>query len=146
MVRFAPFILLAVTACHAHTISPSEMTYSAIGETIYRIHLYAKINGTLPSSLAVLPVRDNYANRTLDGWNRPIIYKVTPDGVLSLTSLGSDGLPGGTGEEKDIVVRYRGKDKNGRVIAGNDLWTVDGEIHSEPQQGAPGDAPNAAHP
>ena len=133
MVRFAPAILLALTACHAHTISPSEMTHSAIGETIYRIHLYAKTNGTLPASLAMLPVREYYANRTLDGWNRPLLYKVTPDGVLSFTSLGSDDLPGGKGEEKDIVVRYRGKDNNGRVIAGNDMWTVDGKIQGEPQ-------------
>ncbi|TAG64917.1 MAG: hypothetical protein EAZ24_17080 [Burkholderiales bacterium] len=132
MIRFASFILLALTACHPCIITPSEMTHSAIGETFYRIHLYAKANGTLPASLTILPTRENYSNSVIDGWGKPLLYATTAYGALSLTSWGSDGLPGGVGDAVDITVSYRGKDENGRIIAGDELWIVKGKVENEP--------------
>jgi hypothetical protein len=38
-----------------------------------------------------------------DGWNRPWMLARSEDGAATLTSLGSDGVPGGQGDAADIV-------------------------------------------
>ena len=39
-----------------------------------------------------------------DPWGRPYIYRAAPGGGFELVSYGRDGEPGGTGEDRDIVV------------------------------------------
>jgi Type II secretion system (T2SS), protein G len=136
--------LALLSACHVDVIPDRDLTYTAISETFFRIHLYAKANGSLPSSLLGLPVRAGYANRTMDAWERPLQYEISDTGVLTVRSLGKDGSTGGNGEDEDIIVRYRGRDEAGKVIAGHDMWIVDGELASEPQQGVPADVPRPA--
>jgi hypothetical protein len=83
------------------------MTVTAITETRVRIDIYlANHDGTLPPTLAVLPLRGGYANRTTDGWNRPLIYQIEGDG-FSLTSLGRDGVSGGSGPDADVTEKFR---------------------------------------
>ncbi|MFZ1325460.1 MAG: type II secretion system protein GspG [Candidatus Contendobacter sp.] len=112
-------VLLSCTA-----MTPTDVTYTAILETIYRIHLYTKLNGVLPTSIDVLPIQKNHINRTVDGWQRPLNYELTPDGLISLKSLGRDGLQGGDGEDKDIIAHCSGKDEMGHIIASDALWTT----------------------
>ncbi|MGS5084978.1 type II secretion system protein GspG [Hydrogenophaga sp. A37] len=114
--------------CHVDVIPDRDLTYSAIGETFFRIHLYAKANGTLPPSLNLLPERSGYTNQITDAWHRPLAYDIDADGILTIRSLGQDGAVGGSGDDGDIVVKYRGRDGTGKVIAGQELWVVDGEI------------------
>jgi hypothetical protein len=108
--RGASLIILAVgtlVGCRAlasfiDIIPPVDLTRSHITETFCRIEMYVKTNKSIPPSLDVLPNRDGYANSTLDGWNRLLQYRVTEDGLITLTSFGADGKPGGDGENADI--------------------------------------------
>jgi hypothetical protein len=145
-VRFLAAILLsafAVAGCvcpaclldHFVTvITPVEMTDSAITETFVRIDLYAKEHGTTPPSLDVLPERKGYMNRITDGWGRPLLYEVSDDGRLTLTSYGKDGKPGGSGEDADISRSYYSRRPDGSLWVGSDLWIVEAEV-GEPTAG-----------
>ncbi len=119
-------LLLVTSACT--TISPREMTSSAITETYYRIYLYAIEQKKLPATLDALPLRDNYANRIEDAWGRPLSYIVDAECIIIIGSLGADAKEGGEADNADIIVRYRSKDEAGRFIVADDLWIVDGEI------------------
>ena len=119
---------VAVVLSCTDRITPVDMTHSAIDETFYRIHIYAQKNGSVPSSLEVLPKREGYVNRTTDGWGRPLQYRVRPDGIITLTSYARDGVPGGAGEDADISVSYHTKHADGRLWAGEDLWIVEAQV------------------
>jgi hypothetical protein len=117
-----PFAILAIIGiggiafalATVHTIPPRSMTLTAIGETQSRIEIYVGGGGNKPpDTLDLLPMRDGYMNRTTDGWKRPLIY-VRADDTFSLTSLGRDGVPGGTGDDEDVVRRFRiARNQNG---------------------------------
>ena len=129
---FVIALLAAANTWAGYTITPVEMTYTAIGETMYRIHLYAKAKGKLPANLEVLPKRSGYANSTVDGWDVKLMYRIFDDGTLTLASLGKDQKVGGAGENEDIVSRYRWRDSAGRFLAKNQNWIVEGEIDHSP--------------
>src|SRR6185436_15963047 len=120
-------LALAVAFCFVHRITPSEMTRTAIVETFVRFNLYGETNNTLPTSLAVLPKREGYINRTTHGWNRPLQYTVTDDGVITLKSFGADGKPGGAGKNADIAQSYRSKKPDGSPWVGTPMWIVEAE-------------------
>jgi hypothetical protein len=111
-----------------HTISPVDETQTAIIETFARIAIYAETNKAVAPSLAVLPKRDGYANQTTDGWKRPLQYRVTEDGIITLTSLGADGKPGGNGENADISKSYSAKRPDGGFWVGSPMWIVEAEV------------------
>jgi hypothetical protein len=71
-----------------------------------RIDKYFRDNGRAPSSLDQLPVIPNKVTSSVDGWGRQIGLSVDGD-VITLTSLGADGKPGGTGDNKDFVCSIR---------------------------------------
>lgn len=102
--------------------TPEEITNTAIVETAYRIHLYARAHGTLPTTLDELPERANHANSTTDGWGRELHFGFDSDGVITLQSLGRDGRLGGTGANRDTTRSLRTRDANGRFIAADDDW------------------------
>jgi hypothetical protein len=123
-------LLLALTFAlsWANRIPPVSMTRTAMTETLVRINLYAETNKALPSSLDVLPKREGYANRTTDGWKRPLQYTVTGDGVITLRSLGADGKPGGEGDNADVSESYRSRRPDGSRWVGSPMWIVDAEV------------------
>jgi hypothetical protein len=104
------------------------MTWTAMGETFARIDIYAQSNRSLPTSLEMLPKREHYMNRTTDGWGRSLLYSVSQDGIISLTSLGKDGVLGGQGEDADITEAYYTRRTDGTLWAGSDLWLVEAEV------------------
>jgi hypothetical protein len=97
--------LLAVTL--VDVVPRRAITPTAIEETSVRIGLYFYHHKYLPPDLAVLPVRDNYANRTTDAWDRPLMYSITSGDSFTLSSFGRDGVAGGQGEDADIVRKFR---------------------------------------
>ncbi len=125
-------IALLLQGCHV--ITPVEMTHTAIGETFYRIHLFMQKEGMVPKSLDVLSLREGYGNRTTDGWGRELQYTISPNGVLSLKSLGRDGEIGGAEEDADISRSYRTIDETGKSLIGEDLWIVTAEINNNSEQ------------
>lgn len=129
LIAIAILILLFVVASFfVTTIPPSAMTHTAITETQVRIHIYMLEHREYPPNLAVLPKRDGYMNRTTDGWGHPLLYAVDDDGIISLSSLGCDGKPGGTGDDQDVTRRYRTRNDDGTLNIDDELWTVRSEI------------------
>ena len=124
-------MLLVCSSCsryHTDPITPTEMTWTAMDETFARIDIYARSNKSVPTSLEMLPKREHYINRTTDGWGRPLRYSVSQDGIVSLTSLGRDGVVGGHGEDADITEAYYTRRTDGTLWAGSDLWLVEAEV------------------
>lgn len=124
-----PFLILLCGACCMHTITPVEETQGAIIETFVRISIYAKTNKAIGVSLDVLPKRDGYANQTIDGWKRPLHYRMTEDGIITLTSFGADGKLGGNGKNADISKSYRSKRPDGSLWVGAPMWIVEAEVN-----------------
>jgi len=147
--RFVCFACLLVICCscsryHTDPITPVEMTRTAMTETFARIDLYARSNNSVPLSIDVLPKREHYMNRTTDGWGRPLQYSASPDGTVSLGSLGRDGVPGGQGEDADISEAYYTRRPDGTLWVGSGLWLVEGEVRTtnlQPAGGANGRQP-----
>ena len=115
-------------------IPPKAATVSAMTETFVRIALYAKQSNSIPQSLAVLPKRAGYANQTTDAWKRPLRYEIATNGIIKLTSLGKDGMPGGTGDDADISKAYHALRPDGTLWATSEMWIVDAEISEEKPQ------------
>ena len=113
-----------------YTIPPQYITDSAITESMVRFQMYVTQHRTYPPDLSVLPTRERYANRIVDGWGRPLIYKIDPDGAVSFQSLGRDGKPGGEGLDQDVIERRRTKNPDGTLNVDDELWIVRSEIHA----------------
>ena len=122
------FAVFCVATMSCTTISPREMTMTSITETFVRISIYAQTNRAIAPSLDVLPKRDGYGNRTVDGWGRPLKYRVSPDGMITLTSLGRDGKQGGTGEDADLSKSYFAQKPDGSLWVGSDMWIMEAEV------------------
>lgn len=114
-----------------HVITSTEITYSSIGETIYRIDIYMKKNNAIPESLSILPKRDGYMNRITDGWGRPLTYSISEDGVIKLTSFGKDGKLGGFADDSDITKSYKTRDDHDELIISDPMWINNAEIQKE---------------
>jgi len=110
-------------------ITPVELTHTSIMATFVRMDIYAKTNRAIPLSLNILPQREGYDDSTTDGWGRPLIYSLTKEGLLTLTSMGKDGKPGGAGEDADISVSFHARKPDGSIWVGSDEnWIVDAEV------------------
>ena len=109
-----PAIVL-VSGCSSlvDTIPPKSLTLTAMTETSVRIEMYLQKNGRLPPDFKSLPVREGYANRTDDAWHRPLLYIIESGDTVVLKSFGADGKPGGSGDDEDLIRRY--KVENGRL-------------------------------
>ena len=115
-------------------IPPKDATLHAMGETFFRIGIYGRQRGALPPSLSVLPNRTGFANQTTDAWTRPLIYEVTPEGIIVLTSLGKDGKPGGRGDSADITRAYHAKRPDGSLWVTSENWSIEAEARHYSRQ------------
>jgi hypothetical protein len=122
------FFVLACSSGCTDRIAPVETTQTAMGETFARINIYAEANKAVPQSLEALPRREGYANRITDGWNRPLRYRETEDGIITLTSFGADGKQGGGGVNADISQSYYSKRPDGSLWVGSPMWIVEAKI------------------
>lgn len=113
------FAALFAALAFATVIVKRAMTPAAMTETSVRIQLYFQRNKKLPANLSVLPVRKDYANRTTDAWDRPLIYVINGDDEFTLGSLGRDGIPGGTGRDADLTRKYRVVKQEVREVPAN---------------------------
>jgi len=82
------------------------MTRTTIMLTEERIRQYVARHHRLPPTLTDLPeLAEDRDSSTLDGWGRPIGYAIEGE-VVTLVSLGRDGLPGGDGEDCDVQTTF----------------------------------------
>lgn len=82
-----------------------------------------------PPNLAVLPEWEGF-NTTCDGWGHDIQYSVDKEGIVTLTSFGADGKPGGTGQDADIVMRYRTRNADGTLNVDDKDWIGSARIEA----------------
>jgi hypothetical protein len=89
-----------------------------------RILRYASTNGTLPTALDQLPRMEGYDNEVVDAWGKPIDLHIKDDKV-TLTSYGRDGMPGGTGDDADMVGVFKAKTATGAWADELCNWDID---------------------
>jgi hypothetical protein len=97
-------------------VSRAELTRSRMAFDRIRILDYAHEHGRLPTELSTLPPlalkpeADHYLE---DAWHRKLIYEVDSSGIVTLKSFGKDGVPGGTDEDADILVKFPSRHSDG---------------------------------
>jgi hypothetical protein len=128
----AVILVLFILSSLVCVIPPDAMTHTAIVESFVRMQMYLKDHHQFPASLDELPKRNGYANRTTDGWQRPLIYKVEQDNFVTLLSFGKDGKEGGTGDNADIQRTYRTKNADGSWCVEEEGWIVTAEVKKSP--------------
>jgi hypothetical protein len=109
-------------------IPPEAMTLTDVDGTMVRIHMYMLEHREYPPDLPVLPEREGYDDRIIDAWGRRLLYSVDDDGIISVSSLGRDGKPGGEGLDADIVRRNRTRNEDGSLNIDDECWIVTSEI------------------
>ena len=103
-------------------ISPRSLTITRIMSFRYRLAAYYRIHKQLPKYLKDLPIEPDRDGSTKDGWNRELGYHYNEKNIVTLWSLGRDGLPGGENEDMDIVESFqfyegmKGNNEDGRTL------------------------------
>jgi hypothetical protein len=123
------WLLASTAACSlVNVIPPDALTDTAMTVTQVRIHRYMLAHRDYPPNLHVLPRREGYSNEVVDGWGRTLIYAVDDNGIISLTSLGRDGKVGGSGEDVDVIKRFRTRREDGSLNVDDEYWIIESEI------------------
>ena len=126
------FLLYLLEIAVRNSGPPWDITDHAITGTLARIDIYMKQHNRVPLTLEQLPERDGYSNSILDKYGRQLLYDVDAEGVISITSLGQDGLPGGSGADGDVIRRFKTRNPDGSSLIGDPKWKVSGEIKDAP--------------
>jgi Type II secretion system (T2SS), protein G len=87
--------------------TPRETTLNRMSFTAMRIQMFIGEHGRPPQSLSELPTLKDRDCCLMDAWNRPLEWSY--DGTseeFSISSLGRDGRPGGTGDDADMYGVY----------------------------------------
>jgi len=66
---------------------------------------YVRSHHEIPMTLSQLPGKRGYDNSVTDGWGRPILLERNGQ-VIRLISYGKDGIPGGVGDDSDIIQEF----------------------------------------
>ncbi len=87
----------------ADRVPPHSMTRTRMWVMESRIRGVFQKSGVVSNDPASLPnTGDDRDNSTIDGWGRSIIM-IVERGTVRLVSYGRDGVPGGEGDDADIV-------------------------------------------
>jgi len=114
-------ILLCLCNFHLDVATPTDISRGRILRVFLEIEKYFNEKGDLPPSLAALGQR-NPALILTDGWGNPLHYDVAEDGVITVTSYGRDGKPGGSGWSADRSVSFYSRRPDGRWWVGTVGW------------------------
>lgn len=93
-------VLWFVAAQFTTVVPPASITTMVMEVSKRRILRYAQQHGRLPDALGDTEVIPGYGASLDDGWGAPVLYSVRESSV-ELRSHGADGLPGGTGDDRD---------------------------------------------
>lgn len=121
MVISCLFILASALlfSCCDGTISPEDRTYTSVVRLRTAINSFVAANGRAPLNLGELARYEPAVSTLKDGWNNPLVYQLESFGVASITSLGKDNKPGGSGRNADSVWSFALKDQSGNWIGTN---------------------------
>ncbi|MDR1282624.1 MAG: type II secretion system protein GspG [Opitutaceae bacterium] len=107
------------------TVPPGALTETRMHRLKIRLLDYARFHNRQPASLDELPPDDeHYGESGYDAWKRPITFRISPEGIVTLQSPGRDGKAGGTGKDADITRSFRLRDARGQwnKNAATDGW------------------------
>lgn len=121
-------VSIMATASSCAVVTPRDETFGAMLTTFQRIGRYTKQHGRLPAFLAELPEPEIGEVREFDSWGHVLHYEVDRNGIVSLTSFGRDGNPGGSLWNADFTMRYHSRRPDGTLWAGEVGWIVQGRI------------------
>ena len=99
---FTATLAMVVSGC-VDRIPPTSLTETRMHVTKRRIIQYARVHNQLPPDLVSLPPMSGYDTSVIDGWGRPLSYQTNSKGIVTLQSLGRDGVAGGSGDDAEIV-------------------------------------------
>ena len=105
----------------ASRISAGNVTRTVMQVVRRRIILYCIHNATIPDNLEELPEIQGFETSLLDGWGHQIHFRIE-ERVCTLTSLGRDGMRGGTGDDSDIVGNFFVKNADGDWVDPLSRW------------------------
>ena len=104
--------VLAVNVFEAFNSSKPKLAKMAIKQLVDAVNFYKMDHGKLPESLDELlhPPQEgggakayiNSRDNLIDPWKHPYDYQPIENGSVKISSLGSDGQAGGTGEAADV--------------------------------------------
>ena len=98
----------------ATVIRPDEMTVTRVVGFGTQIKEFSQKNGRLPKGFEDLPELRDRDNAVVDGWGRSLVWQ--SDGkTVRIISYGRDGMPGGSGLDKDCEARYSRGDSDVQV-------------------------------
>ena len=102
------FLFWAIQYFFVCKIPKVDLTKTRMRGIQVRVIRYYKNNGALPELLIDLPSELGKDSKIVDAWQRPIDYKIDGN-LITLCSLGSDGIYGGNDLSEDIVLVFNPK-------------------------------------
>lgn len=104
----AALLVLLLVAARAFASGPShaERTRLAIHASAYSVGEHYRMTHALPASLAQVRQRRRASDMTRDGWGHPLVFEKDGVSTFRVTSLGADGVAGGSGDDADVEVRF----------------------------------------
>ena len=123
-VSFVLLAALVVALSSCATVPPTALTHARMHVMKRRIIKFAVAHGSLPNSVEELPRMEGYDNGIIDAWGRPLSMRVEGD-TVTLTSFGRDGVPGGTGDDTDMIGIFLAKTVTGQWAAELCEWELD---------------------
>jgi len=91
-----------------NTIPPANQTATRLAATKGRVEQYWQTHKRVPESIDQLPDAPHKNNSIQDGWGRPLIWESDGVRTVRISSLGQDGVKGGTGDNADSEVIFEG--------------------------------------
>jgi hypothetical protein len=117
-------LLVAISFIVGEMTPPRPATCTTMYCMKRRILRYASVHNVLPHSAGELPVIDRYHNGVKDGWGRVIHWQAEGNRV-TLVSYGRDGIPGGIGEDADVIGVFLTKTTDGSWTNEDCEWIRD---------------------
>ena len=124
LILLAPVAALVIFSCF--DLLPARGLTGIRMETMkQRILHYARTHNELPKTAADLPLLTSRDNTVQDGWGRDIRFEIATNGIVTLTSLGRDGRPGGTGDDADITRAFPAHNPQGGWSEETVAWSAE---------------------
>jgi uncharacterized protein YceK len=105
----APWI--AIDQAFADVIPPQSQTDLRLRDTYGRIEAFWNQHGKVPAKADELPDVKDHDCSMKDGWGRELQWVSDGATKVTVTSLGRDGKPGGTGDDADLEIVFVGTQK-----------------------------------
>jgi len=109
----ATVAFVAIAMLFVDVIPPHSMTNNRMQICKRRILRYAKPHNRLPDSLSQTAEIPGFHYSLKDGWGNGILYRISQNGEVTLTSLGQDNKAGGSNDDADMSGIFSAKNTDG---------------------------------